>query len=125
MNPIHRARLVLPTMDHRIREVLTRLQTNLAGDLRAEHTAQQLGLSVSRLHHLFKAETGTSMVRYQKKLRIEMACFLLKRTRLSIKQIASEVGMRDTSHFVRDFEKTQGMSPKRYRLNFLSEQTDK
>lgn len=112
-------------MDQRVTEVIARLQISLACDLRADHLAHDLGLSVSRLQHLFKNETGTTLVKYKRKLRIERACRLLETTRLSIKQIVSEVGIRDTSHFVRDFEKAQGISPKRYRMNFLSEQTEK
>jgi AraC-like DNA-binding protein len=36
-------------------------------------------------------------------------------TNLSIKEIANQVGVHDDSHFVRDFQKTYGMSPRSFR----------
>lgn len=61
-------------MDQRVKGVIARLQISLARDLRADNIARQLGLSVSRLQHLSKNETGTTLVKYQKRLRIERAC---------------------------------------------------
>ena len=107
-------------MDHRVKEAIELLETDLKAKRRADHVARQLGLSVSRLQHLFKLETGTTLIRYQQGVRIERACRLLEETHLSVKQIVSEVGAGDTSHFIRDFRKVQGLSPKRYRINFLS-----
>ncbi|PYS23207.1 MAG: hypothetical protein DMF72_10360 [Acidobacteria bacterium] len=44
----------------------------------------------------------------------------MERTTLSIKQIASAIGVGDRSHFIRDFGKEEGLSPRRYCLNFLT-----
>ena len=112
-------------MDPRVKEAIDLMETNLKVKLRADHVAQELGLSVSRLHHLFKHDTGTTLIRYLQEVRIERACKLLEETHLSVKQIVSEVGAGDTSHFVRAFRKAQGLSPRRYRLNFLSNKTTK
>jgi transcriptional regulator GlxA family with amidase domain len=110
-------------MDPRVREAIELIETNLKAELRADDVARHLGLSVSRLQHLFKNETGTTLVRYLHGVRIERARKLLEETHLSVKQIVSEVGARDTSHFVREFRKAEGLSPKRYRINFLSNRT--
>jgi len=107
-------------MDPRVKEAIELVETNLKAGLRADHVARQLGLSVSRLQHLFKNETGTTLIRYLHEVRIERARKLLEETHLSVKQIVSEVGASDTSHFIRDFRKARGLSPKRYRMNFLS-----
>ena len=107
-------------MDHRVKEVIELVQMNSKAKLRADHVARELGISVSRLQHLFKDETGTTLIRYLQDVRIERACKLLEETHLSVKQIVSEVGAGDTSHFIRDFRKAQGLSPQRYRVNFLS-----
>jgi transcriptional regulator GlxA family with amidase domain len=110
-------------MDPRVKEAIELMETNWKTKLRADHVAHELGLSVSRLQHLFKHDTGTTLIRYLQEVRIERARKLLEETHLSVKQIVSEVGAGDTSHFTRDFRKAQGMSPKRYRLNFLSNKT--
>jgi AraC-like DNA-binding protein len=107
-------------MDHRVEQAIILVETNLKSGIRVHRLARQLGVSISHLQHLFKNDTGTTLVRYQQGIRIERACRLLERTHLSVKQIVSEVGGGDISHFVRDFRKAQGVSPRRYRLNFLS-----
>lgn len=110
-------------MDPRVKEAIELMETNLKAKLSADHVAQELGLSVSRLQHLFKHDTGTTLIRYLQEVRVERARKLLEETHLSVKQIVSEVGAGDTSHFNRVFRKAQGLSPKRYRLNFLSNKT--
>ena len=110
-------------MDPRVKEVIELMETNLKAKLRVDHIAQELGLSTSRLQHLFKHDTGTTLSRYLQEARIERARKLLEETHLSIKEIVSEVGAGDTSHFVKAFRKAQGLSPKRYRLNFISNKT--
>ena len=60
-------------MDPRINQVKALVERHWEYDLRADKIARQLGLSVSRLQHLFKDETGTTMVRYHKAIRIERA----------------------------------------------------
>lgn len=107
-------------MDPRVKEVIELMETNLKTKLRVDHVAQELGLSVSRLQHLFKHDTGTTLSSYLQQARIDRARKLLEETHLSIKQIVSEVGAGDTSHFIRAFRKAEGLSPKRYRLNFIS-----
>ena len=67
---------------------------------------------------MFKNEVGATPVRYLTGLRMEKARELLEDDRssaLSIKEIAAKVGCPDLSHFVRDFQKRFGLSPKRYR----------
>jgi hypothetical protein len=44
---------------------------------------------------------------------------LLETSHLSVKQVMARVGVTDESHFVRDFKKTCGLTPARYRERFL------
>ena len=73
------------------------------------------GLSVSRLCHLFKSDTGTAPVQYLKLLRLQRAKELLENSVLSVKEIGVRLGYDDSSHFVEDFRKTFGLPPLRYR----------
>jgi transcriptional regulator GlxA family with amidase domain len=77
--------------------------------------AHRVNLSPSRLCHLFKIETGMAPLQYQKALKMEKARHLLETTFLSVKQIMKTVGIRDESHFVRDFKRHYGLSPLAYR----------
>jgi len=107
-------------MDHRIREAISFLEMDPRQKLRPVDLARQIRLSVSRLQHLFKQEMGMTIVEYQRRLRLDRACSLLETTQLSVKQIAAQVGAQDSSHFIRDFTKYKGLSPRRYRLNFVT-----
>jgi len=79
-------------MDHRIKEAISLLQMDPRQKLRPIDLARQIGLSVSRLQHLFKQGMGITIVEYQRRLRLDRACNLLETTRLSVKQIAAQVG---------------------------------
>jgi len=108
-------------MDPRIRKMMSSLSSDLGLDFSLTHTAAQVNLSVSRFRHLFKSETGMSVVQFVKALRLKKAKELIETTPLSIKQIMTEVGIKDKSNFARDFKKTYGASPVKYRHKFQSE----
>ncbi len=74
-----------------------------------------VNLSISRLAHLFKIETGTSLAEFIRKLRLEFAAELLKSTNESIKAIAFESGYSHTSSFVRAFKIQFNEPPISYR----------
>jgi AraC family transcriptional regulator, arabinose operon regulatory protein len=108
-------------MDQRIRSTIPTLSSDLAFDLSLTDTAANVNLSVSRFRHLFKSEIGMSTVQYVKTLRLKKAKELIESTPLCIKQIMAEVGIKDKSNFCRDFKKTYGLSPVKYRRDFHSE----
>ena len=80
-----------------------------------EDLAQAVNLSCSYLAHLFKAETGVSLLQYLKSLRLRKAKELMDTTFLSVKEIRSRVGAGDKAHFARDFKRTYGLSPAEYK----------
>ena len=108
-------------MDQRIRNMVSMLSSDLGFDLSLSDTAANVNLSVSRFRHLFKSETGMSVLQYVKTLRLQKAKELIESTPLSIKQIMTEVGIKDKSNFCRDFKKTYGLSPVKYRRGFQSD----
>ena len=73
--------------------------------------ARRVGLSPSRLRHLFKAEVGMSPTQYHKVLRMEEAKELIGTTFLSIKEIRRRVGIKDKNQFTRDFKRFYGITP--------------
>lgn len=104
-----------PSMDFRVRRVITLMEGNIHRMPRPDEIARTVNLSVPRLRALFKAETGESLARYQKSLRMRKAVKLLEETFLNVKEITQRVGIHDESHFVRDFKRIYGLSPTKYR----------
>jgi AraC-like DNA-binding protein len=72
-------------------------------------------LSISRLSHLFRAETGLTLKEFRRNRRFEAATKMLATTDMPIKQIAYTLGYRHTSSFVRAFAVDAGVSPSDYR----------
>jgi AraC family transcriptional regulator of arabinose operon len=91
----------------------------------ARRLAQSVNLSPSRLRHLFKAEIGTSPVRYLRTRKMQEAKRLLETTFLTVKEVANRVGLSDESHFVRDFKRIYGRPPGHYRSAFNQAATER
>jgi|ERR1051326_2068752 two-component system response regulator YesN len=108
-------------MDHRVQSLIILMQRNLRRDLTLNEMAQHLNLTPEHLCRIFKAETGRSPARYFKCLKMQRARELLETTRLSVKEIMAMVGMKDESHFVRDFETTYGLTPAKHRAAHLND----
>jgi len=94
------------------------MEQNLSSKLTEKALAHRACLTAQHFCVLFKIETGETAIPCLNRLRMEKARELLEcddHWRLSIKEVAAYLGCRDVSHFVRDFEKRFGQSPKRYR----------
>ena len=102
-------------MDFRVRHALRLISEDLHRPLVLEEIARAVNLSTPRLRYLFKVETGMTPAQYQKALRMQKAKELLEETFLNVKQIMLRVGVKDQSHFVRDFRALYGHTPAEYR----------
>jgi AraC-like DNA-binding protein len=100
------------------------MEQHLRSGWPAGRFAQSVNLSPSRLHQLFKEETGWPPARYLRLLRMRRATELLETTHLNVKEIMARVGVTDESHFIRDFKKAHGATPARYRQLFKGRQSD-
>lgn len=89
-----------------------------------EHFAQNISVSiladmagVSEFHfiRIFKKETGFTPHEYLVNTRIATAQYLLKNTRLPIKDICYNTGFSCESAFCSSFKKHQGITPSQYR----------
>jgi transcriptional regulator GlxA family with amidase domain len=95
------------------------MTTDLGRELSPGELAQSINLSASRLRHLFKDETGASLAQYLKTQRMRKAKQLLETTFLNVQEIMLQVGIKDKSHFVKDFKKANGLAPLQYRTQYL------
>jgi len=102
-------------MDLRVAAAISMMQQLKDGNLSIVDLSKKVNLSPSRLWQLFRKETGQSPKQYLKTMRMQRARKLLEETFLSIKEIAFLSGSTDISHFVRDFKKGCGVTPKEFR----------
>jgi AraC family transcriptional regulator of arabinose operon len=111
-------------MDARVEKAISHIQDNLRKDLPLEEVARTVNLSSSRLNHLFRMEIGLTIAKYVRSLRMERAKGLLETTFLTVKEIGSECGLNDESHFVQNFKAAYGRTPLRYRQGHHRKHTD-
>ena len=106
-------------MVHQVQRLLALMQNNLGQELTLKAMAQYVHVTPEHLCRIFKVQVGCSPAKYLKRLRLQRAKFLLETSCLSVKEIMVIVGVKDESHFVRDFALTYAQTPARYRELFL------
>jgi AraC-like DNA-binding protein len=72
-------------------------------------------LSVSHFSAVFRERTGYSPIEYFNHLKIQKACQYLLFTNMTVKEMASNLGVDDQYYFSRMFSKLMGISPIEYR----------
>lgn len=77
--------------------------------------AEELGMSESHFHKIFREYTGTTPYQYLLNLRITSAQTLLVTTDHQIKYIAYTVGFNSVNHFIAHFKSATGCTPSEYR----------
>ena len=88
-----------------------------------ETLASIVYLSQGYLSAVFKEETGVTINRYIRQVRMEKAKELLENTNKKIGQIAKEVGFSNSSYFCRSFKEYFGTSPESCRKGKSDEET--
>jgi AraC-like DNA-binding protein len=90
------------------------IRQDFSQSLRIEDLARQLGMSVSGLHHRFKAVTGLSPLQFQKQLRLQEARRLMLSEDLDATSAAYRVGYHDPAFFNREYKNLFGVPPIRH-----------
>ena len=101
--------------DDRIRRAMDYLERNIARKITLADIADAVGLSPSRLAHLFREQTGQTPQQYLEGIRMQRASELLRRTGFSIKQIADAVGYDSQFYFSQRFKVRTKHSPSTFR----------
>lgn len=102
-------------VDARVEFLKTRLKRDRSAKLSTESMARMVNLSTSHLAHLFRQDAKISPQRFAKLERMQHAKHLLETSFFSVKQVKTDSGFGDASHFVRDFKRLYGKSPGQYR----------
>jgi two-component system response regulator YesN len=83
--------------------------------LTLEDIAAQVFLSPYYLSHIFKQETGMTVMDYFSQVKMEMAKKLLRDPRYNVVQIAEKLGYSDPSYFSKVFKKKEGITPSKFK----------
>ena len=102
----------LPVCSGAIREITAYMEQ--AEDLRLEQIAARFGYSPEHLSRKFRAELDVSYRVWCERLRMRRAVKLLHDDRLSIANIAEQLGYSDASSFIRAFKHLYGVTPSQY-----------
>ena len=109
-----------PTSDYQVENkwvarALLLMEQNLSRPLATDEIAQRINISKRQLERLFLADTGESLQKFYRKIRLSYALWLLQKTQRSITDIAQECGFADTAHFSRAFRSAFASRPTDYR----------
>jgi AraC family transcriptional regulator len=99
---------------HLLRRTIHFIQENLGQDMSLADLCAGVQMSKYHFCHLFKRSTGLSPHQYVKRERIQRARQLLAEHRLSLVEIANDLGFSDQSHFTRTFRTVVGVTPSQY-----------
>jgi len=87
--------------------------------------SQYLDLDKRKLERLFQHHVGLSPKEYSRNLRIAKArCFIKQSGNNSLTNIAYDLGYYDQSHFINQFKKVEGMTPREYVIKTLNKDGD-
>jgi AraC-like DNA-binding protein len=105
----------------RVAKAIRLLRENFARSIRVESIAKDVHMSVSALHHQFKAVTAMSPLQYQKQLRLQEARRLMLFGDIDVAIAAHRVGYESASQFSREYSRFFGAPPLRDRRRWLEE----
>jgi AraC-like DNA-binding protein len=103
--------LVLDQQDRGISKAIAWLKDRFDQAIKVEDLAQATNMSVSSLHHRFKAVTTMGPMQYQKQLRLQQARNLLMHGDVDATTAAYKVGYESASQFSREYRRLFGAPP--------------
>jgi AraC family transcriptional regulator of arabinose operon len=112
---VHRGqnRVQMP-IDRRIAGVVRLVKKESGKNITIEEAAAAVGLSPSRLSHLFREQMGVTFNSYVQLERLSKARLMLRQSNRTTEHIAKELGM-DPTYFSSWFRRWSGLSPRSYR----------
>lgn len=101
--------------DRLLERVIKVVNENLSNpDITSEDIAVQVGLSRVHLYRKLLELTNQTASNYIRNIRLNKAAELLRLGKMSVAEIAYEVGFKTPNHFATAFKKVYGMSPSEY-----------
>lgn len=99
-----------------LKQALEYIQTHLSETISLDAIASAIGISRYHFCTQFKRSMGIAPYEYVLQQRVERAKQLLRQGKLSIADVALEVGFADQTHFTKQFRKLTGVTPAKFRV---------
>lgn len=106
-------------INHVANQLITFLQEHYQEDLTGERLAAEFNYHTYHINRIMRSATGTTVHKYLVEYRISVSKTLLSNTSMSIEEIATEVGFKNTPYFSNSFKKIVGCSPSSFRSHHL------
>lgn len=94
--------------------ILNYIHTHYSEKIELEDLANLTFCSEVHVARIFKKVTGTTVVSYTNKIRIDKAVYLLDNEHISVKEAAEQVGYQNLNNFYKYFKLYTGMTPAAY-----------
>ncbi len=101
--------------DARVHQAVHFMEQRLDDPPSIDAIARYVGCSPRQLERAFAATLSASPAAFQRRLRLDYACWLLENSPRSITQIAFDCGFSDAAHFSREFRHMFDASPREFR----------
>ncbi|MDR0885926.1 MAG: PocR ligand-binding domain-containing protein [Clostridiales Family XIII bacterium] len=95
------------------------LHHNIGENLSVKNMATMCHISPDYFSRLFIRETNEHFNSYLNRIRIEKAKLLLSASNHTVQVISDMLGFSDASHLVRTFKRYEGITPSRYRSQYI------
>ena len=104
------------------RDIISGAREYIAGNYGRDITVKDIAAHVSvhpnYLSGIFRKATGETLTQYLTGIRIEAACYLLRKSDEPICNISCRVGYHDNQYFYRVFKKLKGETPADFRNQY-------
>ena len=102
--------------EKKLQRVLCCIEERIPQSIRVEELAAEAQMSPFHFARMFKKAVGHPPHAYITQVRMERAKALLADSKMSLREIARNVGFQTQAHFSGVFHKRVGMTPRTYRL---------
>jgi AraC-like DNA-binding protein len=100
------------SISNQIVKIVSEIKDNFSEAINMKELAYKFDMSESSLYSYFKKVMMISPLQFQKKLRLEEAKQMLLTQDIGVSDVAIAVGYDSSSHFIREYSRMYGLSPK-------------
>lgn len=101
------------------KDILNFIDDNMSENLSVNQISKANNIDRTYLYKLFQLYKGVGPSEYIQELKLQKACSLLRKSSLSITEIAFESGFSSSSYFSKFFHSKLDISPSTYRKKFI------